>query len=485
MAQKGKKSKNRPPPRPPIAPRAETAAPAKPAPPKAVAPRRSWWFDFELAREHVALFRFVFFTVLAVDAFLQISHAPRYGAGGFNVPHFAWLPLPVGREAMLAIDLVLTHLFVLAAFGVATRWLVPLAAALDAYYYFSSQLDSYQHHYLVVLLLVIASFVPWHARDRYVKSWALRLLMVQIAIVYLWAVIAKLHPLWLDGTTLKAQVAEKWARELIEGTVGYAGAAWLIILTELGLAAAWIFRRGTLVAIGVGIGFHLGIELTGFRIGQFSYVMLALYLLMLPTAKVRVPALPEHRGAVAIAALGVALVAGTVAWLASPLPIGAAVVVVTGAIAAAAFAVQRTAIVGAAHLAACLLALLLARATDQAVDYYRYWAGSARRLGNQAEMLAVYRELLEIAPGHGSANYYLGHGTLEAGELDRALEHFRRAQAAEPGKSRAFVGEARVHIAKGDVAAARAALEQALRNTPGDAEAVQLRQTVDDLQKPE
>jgi hypothetical protein len=476
-----KKSKKRPQPRPPIAPRAETPKPA-PAPAKAkaiAAPQRSWWLDFELAREHVALFRFVFFAVLAVDAFLQISHAPRYGAGDFNVPHFAWLPLPVGRDAMLALDLILMHLFVLAAFGVATRWVVPLAAGLDAYYYFSSQLDSYQHHYLVVLLLIIASFVPWHSRDRYVKSWALRLLMVQIALLYAWAAIAKLHPLWLDGTTLQAQIGKKWARELIEGTVGYAGASWLVVLAELGLAAAWLLRRATLAALAVGVGLHVGIELTGFRIGQFSYVMLALYLLMLPTAMVRVPKLPEPRGAIAIAALGVALVAGVVAWLASPLPVGAAVVVVTAAIAGAAFAVQRTATVGAAHLAACLLALVLAHATDQAVDYYRFWAGSARRLGNTEEMQRAYRALLEIAPGHGSANYYLGHGALEARELDRALDHFRRAQAAEPGKARAFVGEARVQLALGDAAAARAALDQALRNSPGDPEATQLLQSLD------
>ena len=456
------------------------ARPKAAAPPRATAaPRRSWWFDFELSREHLALFRFAFFFVLAVDAFLQISHAPRYGAGGFNVPHFGWLPLPVGREAMLALDLVLMHLFVLAAFGVATRWIVPLAAALDAYSYFSSQLDSYQHHYLVVLLLVIASFVPWHSRDRYVKSWALRLLMVQIAIVYLWAVIAKLHPLWLDGTTLKAQVAKKWARELIEGTVGYAGASWLIVLAELGLAAAWILRRGPLIALAVGIGFHVGIELTGFRIGQFSYVMLALYLLMLPTAKVRVPRLPDLSVKAAGGAFLAAFVVGGLWWGLATVPVGAAVIAVTGAVSIAAFALERRLAVAAAHLTACALGLTLSLATDQAVDYYRYWAGSARRLGNDAEMLAVYRELLEIAPGHGSANYYLGHGTLEAGELDRALEHFRRTQAAEPGKSRAFVGEARVHLAKGDVAAARVALEQALRNVPGDPEATQLYQTLD------
>ena len=96
---------------------------------------------------------------------------------------------------------------------------------------------------------------------------------------------------WLDGTTLKAQIGKEWARDLVAGTVGFAGLSWLIVLAELGLAAAWLLRRGTLIALAAGASFHVFIELTGFRIGQFSYVMLALYLLMLPTAMVKVPSL--------------------------------------------------------------------------------------------------------------------------------------------------------------------------------------------------
>jgi hypothetical protein len=35
----------------------------------------------------LALFRLLFFGVLAVDMWLQVEHAPRYGAGDFNVSH--------------------------------------------------------------------------------------------------------------------------------------------------------------------------------------------------------------------------------------------------------------------------------------------------------------------------------------------------------------------------------------------------------------
>ena len=93
------------------------------------------------------------------------------------------------------------------ACGVATRWLVPLATVIYSWLYFGSQLDSYQHHYLVAMLLVIACFVPWQPAVELdaVRTWALRLLLVELAIVYLWAAISKIDPLWLDGTALAGQ----------------------------------------------------------------------------------------------------------------------------------------------------------------------------------------------------------------------------------------------------------------------------------------
>src|SRR5665811_720882 len=82
--------------------------------------------------------------------------------------------------------------FVLIAFGVATRWLVPLATVIYSWLYFGSQLDSYQHHYLIAMLLVIACFVPWQPARGPVRAWALRLMLVELAIVYLWAEISKI-----------------------------------------------------------------------------------------------------------------------------------------------------------------------------------------------------------------------------------------------------------------------------------------------------
>src|SRR4051812_17444647 len=51
----------------------------------------AFWFGFDVAWLKLLVFRVVFFGMLAIDALLQIRHAPRYGAGGFNVAQLPFL----------------------------------------------------------------------------------------------------------------------------------------------------------------------------------------------------------------------------------------------------------------------------------------------------------------------------------------------------------------------------------------------------------
>ena len=86
-----------------------------------------FWFGFSVSNLHLALFRFVFFGLFAVDMWLQISHAPRYGAGGFNVAHIpgldSILPSP-SRPLMLVLFTVQAYLAAAFAIGVLSRrWL--------------------------------------------------------------------------------------------------------------------------------------------------------------------------------------------------------------------------------------------------------------------------------------------------------------------------------------------------------------------------
>lgn len=441
---------------------------------------RFWLLDISWAKW--LTFRFTFFTLLAIDAFLQLAHAPRYGAGGFNVQHLPFAPLPEpGRPSINFAHGALCLLFALIAQGVLVRVTLPLAATLYGWAYFSSQLDSFQHHYLMWLVIVVACFVP-HRPDplppgaaatapRRLTSWAVRLLLVQVAIVYLWAAISKLTPLWLDGSVLFIQIADGNLRDLVTA-LGFDHVAKLVLLSELALAAAVWWRPAWLPALVVGVGLHVGVELVGFEIGLFSYLMIAIYLLVIPdrvyfaaAARFPAPRIPALAGWV-LAPLALVAVLVLV-----PLPFGAALAL-AAVLLIAAFVRDRRALAGWAFVVAAVIPIAVDATTDEAADYYRYWAGAARRMGDQAEARRAYLGLIEVDPDSEYAHFHLGNLDASAGNLDAAASHYVRAQrGAGKGRTRAFAAEAQVRLRQNDPERARAALEHALRVDPADGEA--------------
>jgi len=388
----------------------------------------------------------------------------------------------------------------LAAFGIATRVVLPIATVTYAWLYFGSQLDSYQHHYLVSIVLALACFVPWRrptdvAPDTPVRSWALRLILVELGIMYLWAAISKLDPVWLDGTTLSAQITGGM-RSMIASTVGFHVAAILVVIVELALAVAVWIRPAWRVAAPLGIVFHLGIIATGFEIGLFAYIMLALYLLVIPDrvwlaigrplAQLgdRIAELFHQPGAVTTA-IAIAAAIG-LAWLVRlPHAVAVAVALAVFPIGAAfrRITLGGPPITGPAivHVLAIVLWLVVDRSTTVAQDYYRFWGGSQRRLGDTAQAEEAYRHLVEVAPDDDTGHYYLGRILLSSDRADEGLEQLREAQRADPHLARAFVEEARWLATHGRRADALAKAKQAVAAEPSDRTA---RALLDTLTKP-
>lgn len=263
---------------------------------------RNWaefWDESPFLAVRINLLRVFLFGLVGIDAFLQISHAPRYGAGGFNVSHLpwldTWLPLP-GPALMLFVFLLQSYLAFRIAAGQADRLSLGLLATLFGGGYFISQVDSYQHHYLLFLILGVALVVPWRAARSspprvLLPSWGLKLITVQISFLYLWAAIAKMDPLWLAGSTLSMQVHDDVTRELIVRAGAKLGLgvdqtwsmmSWTVMVGELLVALGWQLKRFRWFTFLLGLSFHVGVELLGYKIGLFSYFMMALYVLMLP-----------------------------------------------------------------------------------------------------------------------------------------------------------------------------------------------------------
>jgi hypothetical protein len=437
---------------------------AAPAPGPAAITEPVFWFGFEISWAKLALGRVVLFAMLAGDALLQIRHAPRYGAGGFNVaqlPGRSWLA--TSRAAYGACELVNAYLFVLIACGVATRWLVPIAAVIYSALYFGSQLDSYQHHYLVAMILVVACFVPWQ-RPREatahtpVRSWALRLILVELAIVYLWAAISKLDLAWLNGTVLGGQITGP-LKSLIDHTVGFKVASILVIATELALAGTVWCKPAWKLAAPLGIWLHLGIVLSGLEIGLFAWLMIALYIFVVPDRvwiamsawlpSITIPAwVGRARWAIVAVALGGGITCAALCRFESALGIAIAVTIAV-ALAIAALATwttssaRRIVWLAAVHLLALATWLGIDRTTRIAYDYYKYWGGTSRRFKDPATAEYAYGKLIAVAPEDPLGHYQIGRLLLDRGSTDDGLAELHAAQALDMHHARAYSYEAR------------------------------------------
>jgi len=187
-----------------------------------VRPWERYWFA-PVAAARPYLLQKSLLALLALDCWLHL--APRgawYGAGGFNVAHFALLDalLPRPTPALYVGVVLLAGL--LAGSMVLLRPEPVASAVLFALYTYGwamSMQDSYQHHYLLSLLLAcLVFFPPATSRalfgevgtgevttlppPRTTTAWAYVLLAVTCAVVYAYAAIAKMDPAFRQGAVL-------------------------------------------------------------------------------------------------------------------------------------------------------------------------------------------------------------------------------------------------------------------------------------------
>lgn len=506
----------------------------------------TFWFEFRVSPLKLRLFRIGLFSVLALDAWNQIKHAPRYGAGGFNVSHIPqldWLlPMPT-RAGLLIVFILQAFLAARVVFGVAVGTSIKLITALYAYAYFISQLDSYQHHYFVFLVLLLCCFVPWdevaasapdkgaskrldsgaegassqtgpkkqaqeqkqkqkqkpkqklskkkranlakqkelaakraakkaerahrqldNRAARRITTWAIRLLLVQMSVMYFWAAMTKTAPLWLDGTALERQLSKGFVRDTM-GSIGFGNGAVLVMITELFLVGALCVRRLWPLAFVVGVSMHIAFDNSGLEIGLFSYFMVGLYVLLIPDGWFDWLGKHARRGATGAFELlrkTRALIRWLPWWMSlPPVAVGSlllfvlpfretgfivGVVALLGVVAAIPWKGARLGLgPGLAHLLACTVLLTFSGQTKDVHDYYKYWGGTSRRLGDDAGKKAAYAKLVKISPWYGSGHYH--HGTVleKEGKLKEALESYRRTQQLRPDYWRAFLAEANLH----------------------------------------
>jgi hypothetical protein len=163
--------------------------------------------------------------ILAFDLLhTHLGPAWRYGAAGFNVPHFdvlRALPVPTTSAYVGMLFFTSASALVCALVPRPPRPLLLAVAALYTWSWACSMHDSYQHHYLLsFVLLAIALFPTLDARQMFgaastpsdaphglvprVHATGLWLLTSACAVVYGYTAVAKTEPDWLSGDAMRS-----------------------------------------------------------------------------------------------------------------------------------------------------------------------------------------------------------------------------------------------------------------------------------------
>ena len=121
-----------------------------------------------------------------------------------------------------------------------------------------------------------------------VSPWALRLVQIQVSVMYLVAAVTKLSGArWRDGTAVSypLRIPGMVRVQLPDGLVASPLMAhvltWGVLGAELAIGLLVWSRRARPWALGIGVLLHLGLELT-LRVGFFSWIVLASYVAFVP-----------------------------------------------------------------------------------------------------------------------------------------------------------------------------------------------------------
>ncbi|MCP3140792.1 HTTM domain-containing protein [Pyxidicoccus xibeiensis] len=203
---------------------------------------------------------------------------------------FDWVPaLPA--PWMHAVFAVLAVLGLCVAAGLFYRVAVALLFVGFTYVQLVDVSNYLNHYYLVSLLLGLLCFVPAHRafsvdawrkpalRQEWLPAWCTLLLRFQVAVVYVFAGLAKLTTDWLvHAQPLNIWLAARTSLPVVgplleQRWVAYA-AAWSGFLFDTTIVAFLLTRRLRPFAYVVVVGFHAATSAL-FPIGMFPFIMVA------------------------------------------------------------------------------------------------------------------------------------------------------------------------------------------------------------------
>jgi len=277
--------------------------------------RWDWWTD-PVRAERLAALRIGLAISLLVDIFVQyLPHFSDYfGAGSLGSPevfsgrgtnHWHWSLFCSLEESRLFLPVILIWLAatILMLIGWRPRWAALIAwvisiSLLNLNYYLHNSGDRIRNIILFYLMLTPCG-AAWsldnciqrkprgHKGPVYISPWALRLLFVQMALIYFFNGFYKLMGAdWRDGDVLHFVLGNvQWARwSITDLPVPYGVTrvlTWLILIWEIGFPLFVSMRPIRNMTLWFGVLLHLGMAIS-LQLGMFPFYMLCLYLPLVP-----------------------------------------------------------------------------------------------------------------------------------------------------------------------------------------------------------
>jgi hypothetical protein len=286
--------------------------------------RWSWWTE-PVRAERLAALRIGFAIVLLVDVVLQYlpNYADFFGAGSLGSPevfagraqgHWHWSLLRSIEDSRLFLPVLL--LWAGSAVLLLVGWW-PRVAALVAWilsvsilnlnYYLHNGGDRIRNIVLFYLMLTPCGAVwsldcffrrrrvnpaqlapdPSPCTPVFISPWALRLLFIQLALIYFLNGFYKLvGPHWRAGDVLQSVLGNvQWARwsfaQLPLPHLAIQALTWLVLFWELLFPLLVAMRPFRNLTLWVGVLLHIGLAVS-LQLGLFSCYMLCLYLPLVP-----------------------------------------------------------------------------------------------------------------------------------------------------------------------------------------------------------
>ena len=218
----------------------------------------------------------------------------------FNFMGMDWLqPLP--GHGMYYYHALMCVLALCIAAGYKYRYTLLAFTLLWAGTYFMQKTIYNNHHYLILLLLIMMLLVPantYASVDSKVKPqlkqnsmpvWCSYIFMLQIAIVYFYAAVAKLYPDWFNGRFISIIIGKYHGQYLdffTQSHHAYLFLAWGGFLFDLLIVPMLLYKRTRFIATIAALGFHI-FNFLSLNIGIFPLLSISYIIFFYPPEDVR------------------------------------------------------------------------------------------------------------------------------------------------------------------------------------------------------